>query len=167
MKKLKDEISLEFVTNIAAKLLKNEDYEEAAKQALELIKACENERILFFVDSIEWMQQMRDGCLASLDELKRPPSELIPWKKAVKIITAKTTETDATEAFRRASSEVFRKVFEAAGCNSDEETCKGAANNVIAKFRESGISVEEMEQLQRQYGRLPRRGKRKKSQKSL
>ena len=32
MTKLKDEISLELITNIAAKLLKGEDYKKAAKR---------------------------------------------------------------------------------------------------------------------------------------
>jgi len=171
MSEQNDELSL--LANIAAQLLQGDDYATAVKRAVELISECKRfhreraRKVQIFQEARE-KAKVKDQQWTNLSEAEK---EFRPWEKAVKQITNKRTETNATEAFRSFFEDLCVKwrhcVKEE---NEDEEhfkqRVKGYVAGCIEAWRKSGMIGVEIENLRKQYQAMPRRGRRQR-QKSL
>src|SRR5262249_973399 len=98
-------------------------------------------------------------------KLSEAEKEFRPWKKAVKQITNKRTETNATEAFRSFFGDLcvtMRHVVKEE--DEDEEHFKERVKAYVAgcmgAWRKTGMRGAEIEKFRKQYQVMPRRGPR-------
>lgn len=165
MSERNDELSL--LANIAAQLLQGDDYATAVKRAFELIKGCkqfqrEHARKAQIFQAAREKAKVKDQQWIKLSEAEK---EFRPWKKAVKQITNKRTETNATEAFRSFFGDhcvTMRHVVKEE--DEDEEHFKERVKAYVAgcmgAWRKTGMRGAEIEKFRKQYQVMPRRGPR-------
>jgi hypothetical protein len=165
MSEQNDELSL--LANIAAQLLQGDDYATAVKRAVELISECKRfhreraRKVQIFQEARE-KAKVKDQQWTNLSEAEK---EFRPWEKAVKQITNKRTETNATEAFRSFFEDAcvpMRHVVKED--DEDEEHFKERVKDYVAgcikAWRKSGMTGVEIENFREQYQAMPRRGPR-------
>jgi hypothetical protein len=165
MSERNDELSL--LANIAAQLLQGDDYATAVKRAFGLISECERfqrerARKAEIWQAARERARVKDQRWAKLGEAEK---EVRPWNKAVKQITNKRAETNATEAFRSffgALCVTMRHVVKKE--DEDEEHFKQRVKAYVAgcigAWRKTGMRGVEIENFRKQYQAMPRRGPR-------
>jgi len=91
----------------------------------------------------------------SLREFVR--SRIVPWKKAVMLITRKSDESKATAAFRSYYAEVDWKTGDKP---SDPDELRRAIAERIANWKRVGMTAGKVEYHSEEYRSMPRRGQR-------
>jgi hypothetical protein len=163
MSERNDELSL--LANIAAQLLQGDDYATAVKRAFELISECkrfqrERARKAQIWQAARERARVKDQQRAKLSEAEK---EVRPWNKAVKQITNKRTETNATEAFRSFFGDLcveMRHVVKEEDEEHFKQRVKAYVAGCIGAWRKTGMRGVEIENFRKQYQAMPRRGPR-------